>query len=343
VVFNAKICRGQKTDVDRACLTKYATKADNFLRPSGASILHQITAYGGLKGPAPFQQAIPQSPGFSPIVSNLQQENIFQTFLALLNVSTLEQARQLPSAALIKANLIQVANASYGGFGFGPAVDGYFVPLLPGQLLAQGRFDKNLKLLIGHNLNEGLLFTSPFITNQSTYAQSLQVALPDISSSVLNYVDTVLYPPVFTGQYGYFDQTSRAALTIAELVFTCNTFFLDLAFGNQTYAYRFSISPALHGQDLEYTFYNDGGLQPPDLATLKFGLLNVTVALALQDWIVTFTRDGVPSNPDVRGIPKFTLYGPNAMIEDLNLTRITQIMDPAADPRCRWWQKALYY
>jgi len=305
--------------------------------------VHQITAYGGLKGPVPFQQAIPQSPGFSPVTSNLQQETIFQTFLGLLNVSTLEEARQLPSAALIKANIIQVANASYGGFGFGPAVDGYFVPLLPGELLAQGRYDKNLKLLIGHNLDEGLIFTSPFITNQSAYAASLQAALPDASSSVINYIDTVLYPPVFTGQYGYTDQISRVAVTVAELVFTCNTFFLDLAYGNQTYAYQFSISPALHGDDLAYTFYNDGGLRPPDVATLDTGLQNVTVALALQDWIVTFARDGVPNSPDVQGIPKFTVYGPNAMIEDLNLTRITQIMDPAADPRCRWWQKALYY
>ncbi len=305
--------------------------------------MHQITAYGGLKGPVPFQQAIPQSPGFTPVTSNLQQETVFQTFLGLLNVSTLEEARQLPSAALIKANIIQVANASYGGFGFGPAVDGYFVPLLPGELLAQGRYDKNLKLLIGHNLDEGLIFTSPFITNQSTYAASLQAALPDASSSVLNYIDTVLYPPVFTGQYGYTDQISRVAVTVAEFVFTCNTFFLDLAYGNKTYAYQFSISPALHGDDLAYTFYNDGGLRPPDITTLDTGLQNVTVALALQDWIVTFTRDGVPSSPDVQGIPKFTVYGRNAMIEDLNLKRITQIMDPAADPRCRWWQKALYY
>ena len=29
----------------------------------GGSIMHQITAHGGLKGPAPFQQAIMQSPG----------------------------------------------------------------------------------------------------------------------------------------------------------------------------------------------------------------------------------------------------------------------------------------
>lgn len=82
----------------------------------GGSIMHQITAYGGLKGPVPFQQAIPQSPGFEPVVSNQQQEAITNEFLSLLNVSTIEQARQLPYSALQLANIIQVGSSAYGSF-----------------------------------------------------------------------------------------------------------------------------------------------------------------------------------------------------------------------------------
>lgn len=37
-----------------------------------------------------------------------QQEEVFDAFLKLLNVSTIQEARQLPSTALITANLIQV-------------------------------------------------------------------------------------------------------------------------------------------------------------------------------------------------------------------------------------------
>merc|ERR1712070_598646 len=103
----------------------------------GGSIMHQITAYGGKNGPAPFQQAIPQSPGWQPIVSNQVEEQQFSTFLDLLNVSTLDQARQLPSSALQEANMKQVGNAEYGTFVYGPTVDGNFVPHLPGELAAR--------------------------------------------------------------------------------------------------------------------------------------------------------------------------------------------------------------
>jgi carboxylesterase type B len=155
--------------------------------------------------------------------------------------------------------------------------------------------------MVGHNADEGLLFTSPFITSQSAYAADIQTTFPDISLSVVNYLDSVLYPPDFSGAYGYTDQISRVIVTISEYFFVCNTFYLDLAYNNQTYAYQFSIPPALHGEDIAYTYYNDGGLEPGTLATLSFGILSIQVALALQDWIVTFVRDGVPSSPDVQG------------------------------------------
>src|SRR5437773_7003355 len=51
----------------------------------GGSIVHQITAYGGTEGKAPFAQAVPQSPAWWPPVSNFQQEQIFQQFLTLTN------------------------------------------------------------------------------------------------------------------------------------------------------------------------------------------------------------------------------------------------------------------
>ena len=116
--------------------------------------MHQITAYGGLKGKVPFQQAVPQSPGFAPIVSNQQQEQTLNNFLALANVSTIEEARQLPFSALLTANIIQVGGSPYGGFTYAPAVDGDFVPALPGELLLHGQFDKRLRVMVGHNADE---------------------------------------------------------------------------------------------------------------------------------------------------------------------------------------------
>ena len=216
----------------------------------GGSIMHQITAFGGLKGPAPFQQAIPQSPGFLLVPGNLEQEVTFQTFLALLNVSTLEEARRLPSSALVVANLIQVANSSYGDYTYGPVVDGLFAPALPGKLLLQGSYDKDVNIMVGHNADEGLVFTSPFITNDTGYDSYLTTSFPTIDPAIVNYIANVLYPPVFDGSYPYTSQTGRTSLSISESTFTCNTVYLDHAFGNKTYSYQFSVPPAIHGQGM---------------------------------------------------------------------------------------------
>lgn len=116
--------------------------------------MHQITAYGGNKGPVPFAQALPQSPGWIPVVSNNQQERTFNDFLAIANVSTLEEARQLSTEQLIRANAIQVGGATYGQFVYGPTVDGDFVPELPGVALLHGQYPKDLKIMVGHNAQE---------------------------------------------------------------------------------------------------------------------------------------------------------------------------------------------
>lgn len=296
----------------------------------GGSIMHQITAFGGLAGPAPFQQAVPQSPGFSLIPGDFQQEQTFQTFLGLLNVSNIQEARQLPSQALITANLIQVGEATYGTFVYGPVVDGSFVPALPGKLLLQGSFNKNVKVMVGHNADEGLLFTPPFVTNDTAYAAFLRTSLPDINPTVVSYIENVLYPPVFDGTYGYKDDFGRAVATVSESIFTCNTNYLDRAFGNNTYAYEFSVPPALHGQDIPYTYFNGPSAK----------VLNDTVAIALQEYITSFAENGVPSGPT---FPMFPLYGNDSELIDLNITSISEMMDPTANARCSWWQKALYF
>jgi len=118
--------------------------------------MHQITAYAGLKD-VPFKQAIMQSPGFLPQASNDQLENQYNNFLATAGVSNIDELRALSTEALQAANAVSVWESSWGFFGYGPAVDGYFVPALPGKLLLDGNFAKNVKVMVGHNLNEGEL------------------------------------------------------------------------------------------------------------------------------------------------------------------------------------------
>lgn len=297
----------------------------------GGSIMHQITAYGGLKGKAPFQQAVPQSPGWQPVQSNVQQEGVYQKFLNLTNTTSLAELRKLPSAALIRANAQQVTyDSNWGGFIYGPVVDGSFAPQQPGQLLAQGRFDKDVRVMVGHNANEGAYFTPPIRTEQELVNQ-LKTAYPYTPQQSIDMLTQTLYPPVFDGSLGYTNQFQRASLIISEGIFTCNTEYLSRAYGNQTYSYLFAVPPALHGFDVPYTYY-DGG-------ALSSSVINRTVAIALQDFIASFAEDGRPS---ADGIPQFNMYGEDAGVLKLNITGIMEVRDSNANARCAWWQKALY-
>ena len=147
---------------------------------------------------------------------------------------------------------------------------------------------------------------------------------------------------------GYTNQIARAAALISELyvitplqidspvtnracsVFTCNTFYLDKAFGNDTYSYYFTIPPALHGEDVPYTYFN--GPNPVNV-------LNTEIAIALQEYITHFAETG---SPNEAGVPFFPMYGSNATVQVLNITGISETMDPTANYRCDWWQKMLY-
>ncbi|KAK6443576.1 hypothetical protein LTR95_000403 [Oleoguttula sp. CCFEE 5521] len=299
----------------------------------GGSIMHQITAYGGEKGPVPFAQAVLQSPGWQPLVSNQQQEQTLNYFLGVLNVSTIEEARTLSTEALQAANRVQIKYANYGSFIYGPSVDGDFVPQLPGELLLHGQFDKSVRVMVGHNAQEGLLFTPPFIQNNTDFITAINTVLPTTRAwpDVTNYISSTLYPAVYDGSQaqGYKEIIARAAAFVSELIFTCNTFYLDKAYNNMTYAYFFTVPPALHGFDIPYTYYN--GPNP--------SVYSATVALALQEYITSFAETG---NPNDNGVPYFNMYGNNATVQTLAIGDIREAIDPTANARCDWWQKALY-
>ncbi|KAJ5905017.1 uncharacterized protein N7473_001933 [Penicillium subrubescens] len=300
----------------------------------GGSIMHQVTAYGGNAGPSPFKQAIIQSPGWVPIMDDEQPEQTLQQFLGILNVSTIEEARNLSSEKLIAANSYQIATKSeWGSFIYGPVVDGSFVPALPGKLLAEGNFDRNLNIMVGHNTDEGLVFTSPDSRNESGLTALLHQQFPYMKKNVSDYISNVLYPPKYDGSYGYTSSLTRAALAISDLIFVCNTDYFNRAFHNQTFAYEFSISPALHGQDVSYTFYNNGSSATGSI----LGVQNVTVAEVMQDYFTSFAQCGEPSSP--LG-PAFHRYGQRGSLMNIGNHTISPERDPTDNPRCRFWQTA---
>ena len=86
----------------------------------GGSIIMQMTAYGSGESP-PFQQAITQSPAWEPgSAGPAKQNEIYQRFLGLLNITNLEQAKQISSQGVIDANHILMSSIEYGATFLGP-------------------------------------------------------------------------------------------------------------------------------------------------------------------------------------------------------------------------------
>ncbi|ESZ96818.1 hypothetical protein SBOR_2819 [Sclerotinia borealis F-4128] len=306
------------------------------------SIMHQITAYGGSNGNVPFSQAILQSPGYPPVYSDVQQEATFQNVItqaqALIgpNITSVYDLRNLDFATLAGLNTIITArSAPYGTFTFGPAVDGTFVPELPAKLLLAGKFDTSVKIMTGHNSDEGAFFTSPFFSTEADITSDLTSVLPTVSNSTLAYITGTLYPPVYNGSYPYTSIYERASLITAELVFTCNARYMNTAFLNETHSYYFAVPPGLHGEDIAYTFFNG------DTTTSNDGLpVNATVAAVLQRYIMNFAQTG---NPNGDGVPFFPVYQSNATTVVLGTTGLGSVQtDTTANNRCEWWQQALY-
>ncbi|KIV88036.1 hypothetical protein PV10_09210 [Exophiala mesophila] len=315
----------------------------------GGSVLHQITAYGGSE-PVPFQQAILQSPGFQPNGNPGFQEQLIDyaltnaSVLTNKTVETVDDLRSLSFDEITLLNSVIVGRSPYGTYTFGPVVDGSLVPELPGTLIGQGRFATSLKgLLMGTNFNEGVLFDSPFLKNDSDYRGNVQLFFPKATDEVVDYVATVLYPDDLSGKYNYTTQPLRAAITTAEGCFLCNTRYLANALPNivstRIYKYLFAVPPAIHADDLGYSFYNGNG----SLTWEGFPVKEKT-ALTLQDYIASFTITGSPNDGSAADFhPVFPAYGDDALVLILNETNLGEIIiDAQANSRCDWWQKGLF-
>jgi carboxylesterase type B len=223
------------------------------------------------------------------MISNSQQEDMFNKFLSILNVSTISEARKLPSETIIRANALQVRNSPYGTYSYGITVDGDLVPALPSAFFATGHFDMKVEVMMGYNANEGIIFTSPVVTSEQALEDTIREIFPTITTKNLNYMTQTLYPPVYDGSQGYADLIARVSRIRADAIIVSNICTLNNTYPNSTHVYKFKVDSPLHGFDIQYTFYEGGGTRPINLQELT-GMANPQAALTLQQWITDFVR-----------------------------------------------------
>ncbi|PYH46979.1 alpha/beta-hydrolase [Aspergillus saccharolyticus JOP 1030-1] len=299
------------------------------------SIVHQLATYGDDTNPQarPFRQAIVQSPIWYPL-SAKQQASTRDAFLELLNVSSIEEAQSLPSEQLIATNAYQIANTPiYGTFTYGPVVDGSLVRDWPSKILLDPNFGwQDLRLMTGHASNEGLIFTPPAGVNSSAYATILSDFLPDLAPESLEDIAQTLYPTssnASAANLGYSDALGRMALTISDAFFTCKNQYLSIAL--DTYAYIFDVPPGLHSYDLYFTFYDPARPDP--------SVVDVDLALAIQDYIISFVREGRPSSLAAAAATSWIPYRAQNQVLNIQAGNISSVPDPVGRDRCQVWWK----
>lgn len=266
-----------------------------------------------------------------------------QTFTSWLNATTLKEARNASTAEVIRANYLAIAVANYGSFGYGPSVDGDFVPALPSVLLRNGRFDQSIRLLHFHVANEGYGSASPAIQNDMAFEQFVLQSFPGLATSpeTLKYV-TELYPSVFDGSQalGYKSQYERATAFMTEAFYTCSVAYLGDALPFNTWSSDFVMSPSLHESEATYTAYAGDYHNITRIDSNSIRLSIEQIAYTVQGYISRFAQFGDPNGDNA---PYWPVYGKNATAQIVNTSGFTTGKESSANSRCEWWSKGLYY
>ncbi|KAF3401976.1 Secreted lipase [Penicillium rolfsii] len=293
----------------------------------GGSITMQMTAYGR-SIPPPFAQAITQSPAWEPgTKSPAIEDDLLDTFLGLLNVNSLDEARHLPSPALMDANYILVASRPYGAGVLGPAVDGDFVPDSPKRLLLDRKVDPSVRILTSYTSNEGFALAPANVTDDATFSRYVDLLLHGANTSVRAHVTQVLYPPIFDSSSPYHSHHERANLFWSELTTTCNTRYLHEAVATSGYAIEYAVPPAFHLSDTASVFYNGQGSDAS---------LNSTIAWLMQRQIVQFVKTG---SPNTKQDPQVPIYQGQANLLYLGDEEVSVQPASTNTDRCVYWEQ----
>ncbi|KAH8169541.1 carboxylesterase family protein [Sarocladium implicatum] len=287
----------------------------------GGSIILQMAAESEKYGPTPFANAIIQSPAISP--TGKTRKGSYQEFLATLGVESLCEARAADSKSVIAANAKQVGEAPPSTYMFGNAIDSSLIPSSPMSIVSQGKFNKSVNVLMGHNAWEGAFFFDPEVSDDEGFAGWIEDSVPGLSEGQIGELVDAIYPAVFDGSVGYGSQAERQMMVWAEAYFDCNFQLMSGAIGGKGYAYRFSVPPSFHTQDLRYTFNAPGKQVPFPEAQAD-----------LQAAFVSFAQSGLPKTAEGEEFPQ---WGSESNLIEIGAKGAVAGVDGVNSTRCAWW------
>ncbi|KAL8925332.1 MAG: hypothetical protein Q9208_003622 [Pyrenodesmia sp. 3 TL-2023] len=295
----------------------------------GASVQYQIAAYGGSKETNLFIRGISQSP--APLLADPVYPALgANLFLKSAGVTSVDAARKLPTKILQDANLKAQSTMPFNVNYFGPVIDGDFIVDLLPRAYSMGKFNKNIAVITSNNLDEARFLGNQSIKTDADFDNWVHVNFPSAPTSIRRQIIDHLYPPIYDSSSPYTTPQQRSNLAVDEYLINCNTISIAEAYGNRTWNYLFGVPPAIHAQDLAYT-YN------PNVPTPGF---YPSVAASLQAYLVNFILTG---NPNGRGLPGWPIYAQGAAAIKFTVPGVQLTRSDSANSRCAFWNRADYY
>jgi carboxylesterase type B len=216
--------------------------------------MHHLVGSRGKSNPL-FQQAIMQSPAFEPMYNPDKLEETYEAFEKEAGCAGkgLECLRTKTTAELQNANLAVVGDAQYGTFGFGPTVDNQYIMDLPSIEMKNGNYWKDVKVIVGHNSNEGVIFADPTKVLNSQFDALLKSNFPGMTTANFKKLEKLYPEPSIFGPFS--TNYQRLVQFVGDWVVACNVRAVAKAYAGKVWSYQFSVPPGIHGLDLIFTFW----------------------------------------------------------------------------------------
>lgn len=223
----------------------------------GSSILHHLTAFGGLQKPL-FKRAIALSPAFQPLGDRRpdgMQQKTYQKFERLVGCAGkgLACLRNATKTAIDKANQQIQDEVPPGSFAVGVSVDGTWSRQFPSVDLMQKNVVQGIEsVIISHTSAESTIFVDGHITNDTQFDDFITTLFGDLATKT-NLTERLnkIYPPVGNGLGKYKNETARVRDFVRDSAFSCNSRYLSQAFPVPKQWYMvYGESGGLHGSDL---------------------------------------------------------------------------------------------
>ncbi|KAF5380772.1 hypothetical protein D9757_007114 [Collybiopsis confluens] len=321
----------------------------------GASMVMQITAYGGTK-PVPFRGVVAESIGFGPTLTNAEIEEYTAAAAGFIGcptagTATFECMRNASTGAIVGA-INFIPNGKFAPVVEGP---GGFVPDLPSRLIRSGNFSSVDTLIAGHCTGDGKTFASgspdEFVTDDDI-KRIVFSRWPGVSNQTQNQA-LAMYPAPNTTDPQITTEWDRAWMMAGEAIFTCMQGLNVFSYAwNAPDTVLYNAHPylgAMHTSDLYFLFDGTNTIANAGNTFTRFNASELAISKEAIGYWSSFAKSGDPSISKLSISPVWDVFAPGGSLNDtrqrLLITRgsdtVTatqmQFVSSAERERCQFW------